>query len=168
MFFSYEDKTTLLQDKRQHSDGDIAMLNDSGEIYIYNKDWQIFEPEATSNLNLSLYEINQQVISQLPSPTEEKKKEIFDTIRDYIYKTCPMNKYFMLLNNELRYYTIFERTKTTDEDFILCLKDCLASVGDIKTIEEENGAIGIWVTTTAYCHCLYLFPYDEGVVPFGG
>lgn len=144
------------------------MLNDSGEIYIYNKDWQIFKPEASSNLNLSLYEINQQVISQLPSPTEEEKGKMFETIKDYIYKTCRMNKYFMLLNNELRYYTIFERAITAYEDFILCLKDCLASVGDIKTIEEENGAIGIWITTSEYCHCLYLFPYDEGIVPFGG
>jgi hypothetical protein len=47
--------------------------------------------------------------------------------------------------------------------------DCLNNIGDIKAIDltEANDAIEIWVQDGENVTCLYLFPYDSGVVQVG-
>ena len=47
--------------------------------------------------------------------------------------------------------------------------ECLKNIGVIKAIDltEENDAIEAWVDNEGEATCLYLFPYDNGIVQVG-
>ena len=53
--------------------------------------------------------------------------------------------------------------------FGLTVIDCLKSIGPIKAIDltELEDAVEIWVVSNDEPTCLYLFPYDNGVVKVG-
>ena len=79
----------------------------------------------------------------------------------------------MLLNNELRYYTIFHRQNfgdmygiVIDEQLPDVLIECLSNIGRIKMFEAINDDhIECWVNVPGRgCEVYMLFPYDEGVI----
>lgn len=119
---------------------------------------------------LSLYELNKNIMENVPEeaiPTEEQLKEIINK-----FTTNDNSNYYMLLSNELRYYTIFEKVIQGDSqkldlnnistEVILCLQD----LGDIIGIAEEPGALEFWVKTESGAECLYFFNYSAGIVYF--
>lgn len=118
----------------------------------------------------TLYEMNQQLIAQLP---EINMKVAEKNFRRWYSNFNHNDTYFMLLNNDLHYYTLFANTIVHDEDavdnFWAELLDVLSYCGTIKVMEEDtNGAFAIWVIweETGVPEQFYLFPYDRGVVNF--
>lgn len=151
-------------------EGDIAYCIDKGCVMIYSQnEWKEIQKES-DGLKLQLFDLNKSIISQLPSLSKEKLNQGLELIDNFDLEH--RNNFYMLYGKEISYFTIFS-TQTECSDFEV-LSDavigCLENVGAIKSIEltEEKDAIEIWVSIGADATCLYLFPYDNGIVGFGG
>ena len=73
--------------------------------YIWNEqnnNWTEINNDAT--LSFSIYDMNKQIISQLPSLTPEETKE---KLAEAISKFNEKDKTYMLLFKEMEYYTLF-------------------------------------------------------------
>ena len=125
--------------------------------------------KAQGNIELSLYDLNKDVISQLPAKTEDELKEISQMIFEFHKKTD--HSYYMMLCHQQHYYTLFRK------DLLIGEFDNLG-VAVVKLIEEMNAQVlaadefedrvEIWLkledgTVDDYI----LFPYDRGVVTYG-
>jgi hypothetical protein len=73
----------------------------------------------------------------------------------------------MLYGKEISYFTLYKIIKS--QYFGNEVIDCLKNIGIIKAIDftETQDAIEIWVENDNGPTCLYLFPYDNGVVQVG-
>lgn len=156
-------KMDLSQINYEPVDGEVVYDNSSKKIYVYNDGkWVQMRPEG-SNLSLGLYDINKQIITQLPDMEDfEKATENIITL----YETYK-NEYFMLYGKEISYFTLFQIID--DFWFPTEVIDCCKNVGTIKAMDltENNDAVEIWVETEDGPTCLYLFPYDNGLVRVG-
>lgn len=117
---------------------------------------------------ITMYEINQQIISQLPTHNEEKLKEDIQIINNFEKKQN--TKYYMLLCKEISYFTGFIKASESTETLGEVVIDCIKAVGEIRDIDNSDPlCLDIWVTTkSGETHCMHLFNYQYGVVEFGG
>ena len=145
--------------------GEVVQDATTGKFMVWtNEGWNTVKTE-NSGINMGLYEMNKQIISQLPKLTEA---ELFD--RDLLINTLHAkfnNEFYMLYGKEISYFTlfrIFDSIRFGNE-----VIDCLNNVGDIKAIDftEAQDTIEIWIQDEDGPTCLYLFPYDSGVVQVG-
>lgn len=115
---------------------------------------------SKSGLEIGLYDINKQIISQLPALTNILEKQ--KLINNFSIDT--KNTYYMLYGKEISYFTLFKIKEY--QYFGAEVVDCLEYIGIIKAIDltETNDAIEIWIENEDGPTCLYLFPYDTGVV----
>ena len=126
--------------------------------------------EEKTNASMNLYDLNKNIMQNIPKeaiPTEEQIKE---EISKFV-ATIDTN-YFMLLGNEIKYYTIFEKTDSKDllegsvglvQEVIWCLQD----LGEILSCSQEPGALEFWVRdATDEPQILYFFDYSAGVIYF--
>lgn len=160
----------IYQLPRPH-EGEMAYAVDTDKLFIYNNnEWVEYVPQK-NNIELSLYDLNKQVISQLVSLTNIEILEKMSLINEYKNKNF-INSYFMLYGNEISYFTLFRgefdvnglELETLGEAVISCLNE----LGIIKSIElTDYNSIEIWIETKEdnETTCLYLFPYDNGVIP---
>lgn len=148
--------------------GEIAYASDTKKFFKYDGEaWQELGLTPNSELNLSLYDMNKQIVSQLPVLlTTDKSIADIDT---FVKETS--NTHYMMYGQEISYFTIFQRCSGLTETVGEAVIDCLKNVGMIKSIEltEDKSAFEIWVTDdNGESTCLYLFPYDNGIVQVGG
>lgn len=145
--------------------GEVVQDATTGNFMVWTDEgWKEIKTE-NSGINMGLYDMNKQIISQLPKLTEA---ELFD--RDLLINTLHAkfnNEFYMLYGKEISYFTlfrIFDSIRFGNE-----VIDCLNNVGDIKAIDftEAQDAIEIWIQDEDGPTCLYLFPYDSGVVQVG-
>ena len=142
-----------------------VIKNPKGELMVYTED-KVFvklNTEHNGSLEMNLYDMNKQLISQLPALTDFSKAIV--SVRDLHGKYW--NKYYMMYCKEISYFTLFEVCGMNEfgQDVI----ECCANVGTIKAMDmtEAEDALEIWVETEDGPVCLYLFPYDSGVVRVG-
>lgn len=142
-------------------EGEIAQTEDGKYKVFKDGEWHDLKMEG-SNLELGLYDLNKQIISQLPSLTDEELDKKIDVIDDSYIK-C-VNDFYMLYGKEISYFTLFKVNEPIY--FAKTVLDCLNEIGEIKAIDPvEDGAVEIWVQpTNEEPTCLYLFPYDNGLV----
>lgn len=143
-------------------EGEIALAEDGKYKVFKDGEWHDLKMEG-SNLELGLYDLNKQIISQLPSLTDEELDKKIDVIDDSYIK-C-VNDFYMLYGKEISYFTLFKVNEPIY--FAKTVLDCLNEIGEIKAIDptEDGFAIEIWVQPTdEEPTCLYLFPYDNGLV----
>lgn len=123
-----------------------------------------------SEVNMgTLYDINKVAIEKegaLNRPTFLNKiKEVEKYFREKVTKG---NKYFMLLCNELKDYTVFNFVYNNFAPGADELRECLLNRGEVYSIErtEDNIAMEIWIKyeDDDELHCWYLFPYDNGII----
>lgn len=133
-----------------------------------------------TNIGTTLYELNQQIMSQMPALDADGVRKCSGKILKYLDEH--IDSYYMLLCKELSYYTIFHITsaKPTPNGNIIVSRgalrdltteivDVISTLGDVRVIEpDNNGAIAVWSSfqseETDTIHCFYLFPYGGGVV----
>lgn len=118
--------------------------------------------KVNGGINLSLYEMNKQVISQLP---EIEDIAVLTPIRKYKNKD---GKYFMLLCRDLNYYTLFVIDLESDVRIEQEVLECLKELGTIKSVEEfeDKNLVEIWVQPEGSDPVvMYFFNYDRGVIP---
>ena len=135
------------------------------------KAFEVPEDEEAPKVEVSLYELNQMMIAQMPDMHPEQMKENFlNWFNGKDGDGYRYNNYFMLLCNDNNYYTLFHLDwdgSEYDELFWQNLCEVFECVGPVKIMEEDtNGAFSIWANwlDKGIYHCFYLFPYDKGVV----
>ena len=145
-------------------EGEVAFHTLDECYYMWHDgDWHKLQVEG-SGLELGLYDLNKQIIEQLPALTPEELENKEETINELHKKYN--NEFYMLYGKEISYFTLFKLNKNTTQ-FGNEVIDCLKNVGFIKSIDmtETEDAIEIWVQPeTIESTCLYLFPYDSGLV----
>jgi hypothetical protein len=127
-----------------------------------NGEWHEIKVEG-GGLEMGLYDLNKQIITQLPELTDfEESAQLINSLH-----TDWNNGYYMLYGKEISYFTVF---KVIDPSvFADVVIECICNIGPVKAIDltENADAIEVWVMYNNEPTCLYLFPYDMGLVWVG-
>lgn len=153
-------------------EGEIAMCEEENKLYQYiNDKWEEYTPtlaNGDSGFQMTLNDLNKMIIKQLP-PIENFDDKI-DLIQEWAIKTN--NTFYMLFSKEIGYFTLFQYADNCPEFITLgrgvieVLLENGYLINSIELTEDETG-IEIWVTDKYDCYCMYLFPYDIGIVRIG-
>lgn len=177
MIPSFENMEALKADMEKNPDiyveGTTVYLEDIKEGVRYiNGEWvadETMETKANGDITMSLYEMNRQLINQLPDYNEEAWGGAEEILKEYLEKHS--NSYYMMYGRELNYFTVFHKEDGAEfANLFGAVKACLDSVGGVRSFDfDGEAAIEIWVKpeVASTVTCLYLFPYDDGVVTFG-
>lgn len=114
---------------------------------------------------MNIYDLNKAAYNSLPTLSEEKEQKKLRHIKRFLNNTD--NKFYMLLNHDNHYFTLFEWHTYSDEEFAKEIIDIVKSLGKIKSIElSENGEmIEFWIANyDNECYMYGFFPYDKGVI----
>lgn len=149
---------------RPHN-GQVAIDKDTNITYVYNNGWQPLGDVkvAGEGLKMSLYDLNQNIMEQLPDITEFDDK--ITLINEF--KELTNNKYYMLYSKDISYFTMFVIEKYGEMaslgDAVI---ECLKNLGKVKSIDftENRDAIEVWVEYDGKIICAYFFPYDNGIL----
>lgn len=130
--------------------------------------------EKEIDLGTNLYDMNKKLVEQYEKKMSEKtlKKIANKTIIPFFTRMLDNHKYFMLLCNDAKDYTVFNILELTDNSKNIItqeLIDCFKARGSIYSIEEahqDKNALEIWIKSFAdsEMRCYYLFAYDFGVI----
>ena len=123
------------------------------------------EQKVQGNLQINLYDMNKQIMSQMPALADEALETAHLLITDTTATSGAT--YFMLLCREINYYTIFklERDNSGLANIASEVFECVNNIGTLKSVETVEGAIEIWVhPEDEEPMAMYLFPYDMGVI----
>lgn len=117
--------------------------------------------------NIELYELNRSIIEQQGALDADALTEKFKLINTFAADT--KNDFYMLYGREINYFTVFAKHEKWElETLALGVTECLANIGSVYSIEltAEKDAIEIWVKDIHQdlLTCMYLFPYDGGIV----
>ena len=159
---TYRDKDGNIIDNP--TEGQSAYSPETKKLYIYNEgEWKMVTGE--SNFGMSMYDINKQIISQMPAMSDDDIAESKLVIMNYIKET--ENEFYMMLCRDMNYYTLFHIVDYLTEPSIYDeVVECAKDLGTIKSIEYvETGAIEIWFQQPeADPVVMYFFGYDGGVI----
>lgn len=117
----------------------------------------------------NLYDINKQIMTQAPCMSEEDIDKAVSMAASFIDDMD--NKYYMLLCNERKDYTLFNLESGDSDGHWFAAEDlivCLSNRGDILSIDltENKDAIECWIKIDDEAFCYYFFPYDKGVLEY--
>ena len=94
---------------QNHEEGEIAWIEDIQEYRMWhNGQWVVLDPK-TKGVDLSLYEVNKQLIAQMPTLSGTDLEEAKSTLSHYVNGLEHSDDYYMLLCYDLRYFTMFAR-----------------------------------------------------------
>lgn len=145
-------------------EGEVIQTPEGKYLMWHDNNWQTFQMNG-SDIKLDLYDMNKQIISQMPPLSdrgfEKAMKDI--TFLHVMYQ----NEYYMLYGKEISYFSVFRVIEP--EQLAEAIFECCVNVGTIKAMDltEEQDAIEIWVENADGPTCLYFFPYDNGLVQVG-
>lgn len=159
----------ILKALPNHEKGEIAFCEDTKTYYIYDEEWTETKIQVDGEgAHISLYELNRQIIEQLPAFEETQWAGAESVFSDW--EDATNHKYYMLYGREVNYFTLFKKVTKSGEFNSLfdAIKECLNNIGDVHSfdITEDKMAIEIWVKHEDIMTCFYLFNYDDGVVTF--
>lgn len=148
--------------------GDYVLCMEDQKFYGYDgSNWAPMKQEA--NLNISNYEINKSAYGSLPAYDRQRIYELEDKINDWENSSG----YFMLLCNDIKYYTVLRRTqhkKASFPDLGQAVSSLLLERNySIHFDGIEKDYFEIWVKDPVVeeVYMFALFPYDWGVINFG-
>ena len=155
--------------------GDICYCLEDNKVYTYYDEglgkafgWKEYEvnPEAMINLGMTAYEVNKMIVAQLPSLISPAQ---LAPAKEILCKYVEDPGYYMLLCNDIHYYTVFHRDAYAHgadlcEDVII---ECLQEKGVIQQINlnTDNTAVECWIKNEDGVFMFMLFDYDWGIVP---
>jgi len=160
---------SILSALQNHQEGEVAYCEDEQQYYIFKDGkWLKVEANMTSEgLQLNLYDLNKQIMEQLPDFNEEQIKDFKAALE--IWKSPKADKYYMLYGREIGYFTLFVEDIDEDDNLLSdSVVECLGSFEAIKEYDMSGEAVEIWVRTEEGVTVLYLFGYDAGVVTYHG
>ena len=156
----------MINSKHKFKENQMAYVSETKKVYQYKEGkWDEIVVEG-GGVELSLYDMNKQIISQLPDLPYEIIKEKIDFLN--VFAQDIDSKYFMLLCKDIGYYTLFIKNEHSDEDFGSAVISCADYLGQVKSIEltEDQAAVEIWFVSrdTSEPYVMYLFNYEEGII----
>lgn len=150
-------------------DGAIYHVKANNKYYQKtNHSWKQYNVKIEGNgPEISLYDLNQGAIAQMTPWTAEQINNYIGTFNEYANNHIGEN-HFMLLSNQLKYYTVFAYRDGTSSHFGDSVAEILNGliVYDIS-YQEDQDSYEIWAKLTdedAAPEVFYLFPYERGVV----
>ena len=143
---------------------EMALVEDESKIYQYKDgDWVVYD--APEGFSISLLELNSMAVTQLNPLTRKEIRKAKAEIRKFTSHSS--FGYYMLLSNELKYYTIFnfnenytDDTPQLEDEVIECAKE----LGKLKSIVTNDDSIELWITVDDKSYPLYFFDYSGGVI----
>lgn len=114
---------------------------------------------------MTLYELNQAGYNSLPELKDDRLHEAEKKLYDYLI-TYDAN-YYMMLNHDKKYFTIFTYKKDTHIQtwMVDVMIDIARSLGTLKSIEIAPNMVEFWITDEfGICNMYAMFPYDQGVI----
>ena len=103
-------RASLLDSLQIHEEGELAYAVDVEKYYVYqNGSWMETEVEGAPSkqeMRMTVYDMNKQVIKQLPSFDETRIKDAMETL--LAWKRKDVNLY-MLYGKEISYFTLFQK-----------------------------------------------------------
>ena len=177
-FFSVKTKEELFSIENPQT-GSIYFCEEDECEYAYDpntNEWEKLETaidvptdgDEASQSGISLYQMNQMLVAQMPVMAIEKVKDRGGKLLEQFY--CSAHKYYMLLCRDYNYYTVFEQLRTgSGKPFVHEVLDIVQSIGDIYSIEiNDDGILEFWIKPQDdnVPRAFYLFPYDNGVIYF--
>lgn len=145
-------------------DGEIMQNTLDDKYYIWRENnWHEIKMD-NSGFQMGLYDINKQIIAQLPDLVDWDR--VSEVLRDFDINWN--NNYYMLYGKEISYFTVFKIKEhcAFAHEVIDVIKNVGSSVKAIDLTETED-AIEVWIMYNNEPTCLYLFPYDMGLVLVG-
>ena len=151
----------------------LYYCEEDSKIYQYkDNNWEEVKTE-NKGLEMKLYDLNKNIMSQMPPLTKKEiKNKCKEILKDYQEKTP--NTYYMLLCKEYNYYTLFVNDGITvcttigHDNLPATLRDIVSELGEVYSIEptEDKYAIEIWIKPHDVEEPLafYFFNYQQGVV----
>lgn len=170
-FTTSEQLKNFTKKVNRYAVGELVYVEDEDKMYMFDGyDWKPVEAKTDgTGLELSLFDMNAQIIKQQGPLDEDGMKNAEGILEDY-FNFSIKAQYYMLLNHKKSYYTVFNITDSWDwnyETFSHAVISCASDLGKIHSVArtEDNQAIEIWVCDEDdTMHCLYLFNYDKGIV----
>lgn len=151
----------ILNKLPQPQDEELAKVQD--KIYQYRAGaWE--ELPQNTGFKLTLYDLNKQVMTTKQPINFNDRMASIKELKEYVKNTD--NIFYMLLCNDIKYYTIFNiinKSSNYPNEFW----SCLDNLGKVKAIglTENKDAIEIWFTDKDNnTYVAYFFAYDGGVI----
>lgn len=161
-----KDLKTLMKLRANNKDGETALVEETKTLYKWDGvNWNIYKPEG--GIKANLYELNQSAMTAAPAMETGAIETAKEKIADFV--AAQASRYFMLLNKERSYYTVFVTGYDTGTDFNYPkiedeVIECLEGQGIIKDIDNVENGIECWVTAGDNSYVYYLFDYQGGVI----
>ena len=158
----------MAMDQSRFQQGEIIHCIDEDKIYYFNEgSWTPVTAAADSTgLSMSIYELNKSIIAQLDPIVDFTTK--IEEINEWRKDT--KNNFYLMYGKEISYFTLFNSlTEKTCYSLGEEVIDCLVNIGNVYDIYlNEDYVWEIWCDEDGDgdVTCLYLFPYDIGVVEF--
>lgn len=147
---------------------EVAICKDTTELFRWTgEEWVPHtEPEAQIfDTGINLYDFNKQIVAQMKPYGDKELKNARGIINEFLSKI--QSKYYMLLNRENNYYTVFNITDNDEVPYAASeIIECIKFLGDIKSvgITEDEQAVEIWFQTDENVFVAYLFDYQGAVI----
>lgn len=141
---------------------DILFIYKRRELFYISVEYK----ENIIDTGMTLYDANKQIIEKLPSKiTNGQLKECKEILKE-IYNQA---SYFMLLCNDIHYYTVLQKVKTNEDiiefhNLVIELLQDNGAIQDILWANDQHDAVECWIKNEKGTFMFMLFPYDWGVV----
>ena len=158
------DSLSILNSLKIKEVGDTAYVTKEQKVYEYTEGGWAPKALPEGKINLSVYDMNKQIISQLGKADDIT---LLTPVRKFKNKG---GKYFMLICRDINYYTLFAIEKENEERIEREVLACINDIGELRSAEEIEGteAIEIWVQPKEEYGTdplvMYFFNYDKGVI----
>lgn len=155
--------------------GEIVFVTDKNQCMMYDgEQWVEIQEEmkvqGMSNIELTAYDLNKQIISQMPileNWTESEK--ILNT-----FAKKSIHSDYLLLCKDISYYTIFQKSSDIFAHFSSfgeAVLTCASDIGDIVTVDymDVTNTVEIWVRKKESNEnlCMVLFECHDFIVTYG-
>jgi hypothetical protein len=152
----------LSQIQYEPAEGELIQTPEGKYMIWHDSHWNEFQMKS-NGIEIGLYDMNKQIIAQLPDLTDWGHVENILKNFDIDWN----NDYYMMYGKEISYFTVFKIKEHIA--FAHEVIDVVKNVGTVKAMDltAAADAIEIWVIYNDEPTCLYLFPYDMGIVEVG-
>ena len=159
----------ILKALQNHEIGEIVYCEEEDKYFKYGKNgWE--ETDNKKNMQLNLYQLNKQLISQMPAYNTEDDLE---ELERKITSNCIHSNIYLLYGKEIGYFTLFERKfYSGDADYTTIGKavlDCLRNITKkiyFFDFNETANSAEVWIDYQGETTVLYLCDYTNGVVTY--
>lgn len=113
---------------------------------------------------MTLYEMNQLGYANLSTMNKQEVRASAIKVADFLKSHD--SKYYMMLNAEGRYYTlyVYKDVCHSPEKMAAEMIDVAQSLGNLKAIEIHDDMVEFWIENLSVCSMYAVFNYDQGVI----